>query len=121
MSNLIVSLLGTNAVIAIVVGAFVVYLVKWLATERGGQFKAYEGWAIALIKGAAKLLPDGSPLTGVQKADFVCQKFVEKYEKAVGRKVGEQEYALIDAWISEVHEALVEAGTLKKAVENGQG
>lgn len=117
----IISLLGTNAVIAVIAGAFAVYLVKWLATERGDQFKAYEGWAIALIKGAAKLLPDGSPLTGVQKADFVCQKFVEKYEKAVGRKVGEQECALIEAWISEVHEALVDAGTLRKAAGNGQG
>jgi hypothetical protein len=43
---MIISLLQTNAVIALIVGAFVTYLVKWLATDNGQMFKKYEGIAI---------------------------------------------------------------------------
>jgi len=120
MSTIIINLLSTNAVIALIVGAFVTYIVKWLATNRGDQFKRYEGWAIAAVKAAEKAIPDDVPHKGARKLDYAFQSFVKKYEEAVGREVGADESAKIDAWISEIHEVLAEAGTINNTKGTAQ-
>lgn len=114
MGDIIINLLSTNAAIALIVGAFATYTIKWLATHQGEKFKQYEGWAIAAIKAAEIAIPDNVPHKGAQKLDHALRLFTRKYEEAVGHEVGTEESAKIDAWMSEVHEILAEAGTLKK-------
>ena len=40
MSDMLIKLLCTDAVIALIIGAFVTYLVKWLASKDGEKFKS---------------------------------------------------------------------------------
>ena len=47
----ILGLLQTDAVIRLIIGAFVTYLVKWLASAQGANWKNYEGYAITAVKG----------------------------------------------------------------------
>jgi len=117
MSNMIMSLLQTNAVIALVIGAFVTYLVKWLASDNGQMFKKYEGIAITLCKAAMDAIPDDTPNKGAARADFVLGKFVEKYTAATGVKPDSKQLVEIASWISVIHNALVESGTLKGSVK----
>jgi len=119
MSTIIINLLSTNAAIALIVGAFATYIIKWLATNQGEQFRKYEGWAIAAVKAAEKAIPDDVPHKGARKLDYAFQLFTKKYEQAVGREVGAEESAKIDAWMSEIHEVLAEAGTLQPAETQG--
>jgi len=113
MSTIIINLLSTNAAIALIVGAFATYIIKWLATNQGEKFKRYEGWAIAAVKAAEKAIPDDVPHKGAAKLDYALQLFTKKYEQAVGREVGADESAKIDAWLSEIHEVLALSGTLQ--------
>ena len=115
MSTIIINLLSTNAAIALIVGAFATYIIKWLATNQGEQFRKYEGWAIAAVKAAEKAIPDDVPHKGAAKLDYALRLFTKKYEQAVGHEVGADESAKIDAWLSEIHEVLAEAGTLQPA------
>ncbi len=113
MGNMIISLLQTNAVMALIAGAFATYLVKWLASQQGLPFKKYEGLAITLCKAAMDAIPDDTPNKGAARADFVLGKFVEKYTAATGVTPDSKQLVEIASWISIVHNALVESGTLK--------
>ena len=118
MNDLIIKLLSTDlvvyATITLIVGGFVTHLVKWLSTERGADFKQYEGWVIAGIKLAEKLIQDNTANAGAKKLDFVLKTVLAKYETATGKKVDLTTYAKIEAWISEVHAGLEESGALPK-------
>lgn len=112
MSELAIRLLSTDAVIALIIGAFVTYIVKWLATKDGEKFKQYEGYAITLVKAAEKAFPDDSSDKGINRLNFVLQEFLKRYEKATGRKPDDKEAARIESWISEIHAAIEEAGII---------
>lgn len=113
MGSWIISLLQTDAVIAVIAGAFVTYIVKWFASKQGTDFKKYEGYAITAIKAAEKAIPDDVSNKGAKKLDFALKVFLDKYTKATGVKPDETTMAKIEAWISVVHNAVEEAGTLK--------
>lgn len=114
MSDIIISLLSTDAVIALVIGAFVTYIVKWLSTEHGDRFQQYQGWAVTAIKAAERVIPDDVEGKGLRKLDYALRVFVDKYTKATGVKPKDAELAKIEAWISEIHAALESAGGLRK-------
>ena len=114
MSTLIINLLQTNAVIALIVGAFATYLVKWLATHDDHPWLQYEGWAIAAVKAAEKAIPDGN--AGTKKLDYALKVFLDKYTALRGNAaVNDDNLAKISAWISTVHSALEESGVLHPA------
>lgn len=115
MGGWILSLLSTDTAIAVVVGAFVTYIVKWFASKQGTDFKKYEGYAITAVKAAEKAIPDDAENKGFRKLDYALRVFIEKYTKATGVKPDEATMAKIEAWISVVHNAVEEAGTLKTA------
>lgn len=116
MKDLILQLLSTDLVVyaalTIIVSAFATHLVKWLATERGEDFRQYEGWVIAGIKFAEKYIIDKTANSGAKKLGYVLKLFLDKYETATGKKVDLATYAKIEAWISEIHASLEEAGAL---------
>ena len=114
MSDLIIKLLCTDAVIAIIVGVFVTYIVKFLASKDGEKFRTYEGYAITAVKAAEKAIPDDAANKGLNRLNFALQIFLTRYEKATGVSPKPQEVAKIEAWISEIHSALESAGLLKK-------
>lgn len=113
----IISLLQTDAVIALIVGAFVTYLVKWLASTQGKGFKDYEGYAITAVKAAEKAIPDDIANKGAAKLDYALKVFLEKYKAATGVVPDAAITSKIEAWLSVIHEAVEEAGTLKSATE----
>ena len=115
MGSWIISLLSTDTAIAVVVGAFVTYIVKWFASKQGTDFKKYEGYAITAVKAAEKAIPDDAENKGFRKLDYALRVFLEKYTKATGVKPDEATMSKIEAWISVVHNAVEEAGTLKTA------
>ena len=115
MSDMLIKLLSTDAVIALIIGAFVTYIVKWLATKDGEKFKAYEGYAITAVKAAEKAIPDDSANKGINRLNFALQIFLARYEKAAGVTAKPEEVAKIESWISEIHSALESAGILTKA------
>ena len=117
MSDMIIKLLSTDAVIALVIGAFVTYIVKWLATERGDKFKAYQGYAITAIKAAESMIPDDTKNRGAAKLDFALRTFLSKYERATGTAPDAATAAKIESWITEIHTALEESGAFNKAIE----
>lgn len=117
MSELLIKLLSTDAVIAMIIGVFVTYIVKWLATKDGEKFKAYEGYAITAVKAAEKAIPDNAENKGLNRLNFALQVFLSRYEKATGTTAKPQDIAKIEAWISEIHSALEGAGILTKEVK----
>lgn len=112
MNEMLIKLLSSDAVIALIVGAFVTYLIKWLATKDWGKFKSYEGYAITAIQAAEKAIPDDTPNKGLAKADFALRIFLDKYQAATGVKAKPEEVAKIESWISTIHSALDSAGIL---------
>jgi hypothetical protein len=112
MSDMLIKLLSTEAVIALIVGAFITYLVKWLASKDAAKFKAYEGYAITAIKAAEKAIPDNSENKGLNRLNFALTVFLEKYEKATGTKANPAEVSKIEAWISQIHAILEESGII---------
>lgn len=109
----ILGLLQTDAVIALVIGAFVTYLVKWLASTQGQNWKNYEGYAITAVKAAEKAIPDDVANKGAAKLDYALKVFLAKYKAATGIVPDAAITAKIEAWLSVIHEAVDEAGTLK--------
>jgi hypothetical protein len=116
MSDIIIKLLSTDAVIALIIGAFVTYIVKWLAKD-GEKFKQYEGYAITAIKAAESLIPDDTKNRGAAKLDFALRTFLSKYERATGTAPDAATAAKIESWITEIHTALDEAGAFNKVIE----
>ena len=114
MSDLLIKLLSTDAVIMIIIGIFVTYITKWLASKDSEAFKKYEGYAITAIKAAEKAIPDDIPNKGLNRLDFALKTFVSKYEMATGLTTKPVEVAKIEAWISAVHSELEGAGILSK-------
>jgi len=112
MSDMLIKLLSTDAVIALIIGAFVTYLAKWLATKDGAKFKAYEGYAITAIQAAEKAIPDTTENKGLAKADFALKAFLNKYQAATGVTAKPEEVAKIESWISTIQSALDSAGIL---------
>jgi len=112
MSNMLLDLLSTNAVITLIICAFITYLAKWIATKDGQKFKVYEGYAITAIKAAEKAIPDDSANKGINRLDFALKTFLVQYEKVTGVKASEADVAKIESWISTIHSALETAGTL---------
>jgi hypothetical protein len=89
--------------------------VKWFASTQWKDFKKYEGYAITAVKAAEKAIPDDAENKGFRKLDYALRVFLEKYTKATGVKPDEATMAKIEDWISVVHNAVEEAGTLKTA------
>jgi hypothetical protein len=114
MGDMIIKLLSTDAVIALIVGAFVTYIVRWLASKDGEKFKQYEGYAITAIKAAEKAIPDGVENKGLSRADFALKAFLSAYQKATGVLPNEKDIARIESWISEIHSVVESSGILKK-------
>lgn len=114
MSDLLIKLLCTDAVIVLIIGIFVTYIIKWLASKDGEKFKTYEGYAITAVKAAEKAIPDDSPNKGINRLNFALKTFVLKYEMATGVTTKPEEVAKIEAWISTIHSALEGAGILSK-------
>jgi len=112
MSDMLIKLLSTDAVIALIIGAFVAYLVKYLASKDGARFKAYEGYAITAVRAAEKAIPDDAQNKGLNRLNYALQVFLKQYEKATGVTAKPDEVAKIEAWISTVHSALDAAGVL---------
>jgi hypothetical protein len=104
--------LSTDAVIALIVCAFVTYLAKWLASKDGQKFKQYEGYAVMAIKAAEKAIPDGTANKGMNRLDFAMKSFLVQYEKATGVKASEADVAKIESWISTIHAALESSGSI---------
>jgi len=114
MQDMIIKLLSTEAVMALIIGAFVTYIVKWLATKDGEKFKQYEGYAITAIKAAEKAIPDGVDNKGLARADFALKTFLSAYQKATGVNPNEKDIAKIESWIAEIHSIIESSGILKK-------
>ncbi len=114
MGDMIIKLLSTDAVIALIVGAFVTYIVRWLASKDGEKFKQYEGYAITAIKAAEKAIPDGVENKGLSRADFALKTFLLAYQKATGVLPNDKDIAKIESWISEIHSVVETSGILKK-------
>jgi len=114
MSDMLIKLLSTDAVIALIIGAFATYLAKWLATKDGEKFKQYEGYAITAIKAAERAIPDDSLNKGLAKANYAMQLFLAQYKKATGVEPKQEEVAKIESWISEIQSVLDAGGILKK-------
>jgi hypothetical protein len=112
MSDMLIKLLSTDAVVTLLVGAFVTYIVKWLASKDAEKFKKYEGYAITAIKAAEKAIPDNSQNKGLNRLNFALTVFLSKYEKATGTKTSDKEVAQIESWISELHSVAEESGIL---------
>ena len=117
MGSWIISLLQTDAVIALIAGAFVTYIVKWFASKQGMDYKKYEGYAITAIKAAEKAIPDDVSNKGAKKLDFALKVFLDKYTKATGVSPDDATLAKIEDWLAVVHNVIDEAGTLKTAVK----
>lgn len=117
MGSWIISLLQTDAVIAVIAGAFVTYIVKWFASKQGTDYKKYEGYAITAIKAAEKAIPDDVSNKGAKKLDYALQVFLKKYEAATGVIPDKEVMAKIEDWLAVVHNAVEEAGTLKALVK----
>ena len=115
MGSWIISLLQTDAVIALIAGAFVTYIVKWFASTQGKDFKKYEGYAITAVKAAEKAIPDDTPNKGAKKLDFALQVFLKKYQAATGVIPDEALMAKIEDWLAVIHNVIDAAGTLKTA------
>jgi hypothetical protein len=113
IGKVLLAVLGSEAIITLIVGAFVTYLVKWLKTEHGEKFAAYEGWAIAAVKAAEKYIQDDTPDKGLRRLDYAMKTFLAKYETVSGKAPNAEEIAKIESWICTVHEVLEEAGALK--------
>ena len=112
MSTLIIKLLSTDAVIALIVGAFVTYIVKWLSTHNSDKFKQYKGYAIAAIKAAEKAIPDDTENKSARKLDFALRTFMGKYQAATGETPDEETVGKIESWLSVIHRALEETSGL---------
>lgn len=113
MSTLIIKLLSTDAVIALIVGAFVTYIVKWLSTHNvSGKFEQYKGYAIAAIKAAEKAIPDDAENKSTRKLDFALRTFMGKYQAATGETPDEETVGKIESWLSVIHRALEETSGL---------
>jgi len=112
MSEMLIKLLSTDAVIALIVGAFVTYIVKGLASPKGEKFKQYEGWAITAIHAAEKAIPDDSANKGLNRLNYALTVFLKKYEKTTGVTAKPEDVAKIESWISEIHSVLDSAGIL---------
>jgi len=117
MGSWIISLLQTDAVIALIAGAFVTYIVKWLASTQGKDFKKYEGYAITAVKAAEKAIPDDTPQKGAKKLDFALQVFLKKYQAATGVVPDAAVMAKIEDWLAVIHNVIEETGTLKALVK----
>ena len=112
MSDMLIKLLSTDGVITLIIGAFVTYIIKWLASKGAEQFKAYEGYAITAIKAAEKAIPDDTENKGLNRLNFALTVFLSKYEKASGVKASEKDVAKIESWISEIHATLEDSGII---------
>jgi hypothetical protein len=114
MSDLLIKLLCTDAMIVLIIGIFVTYIIKWLASKDGERFKTYEGYAITAVKAAEKAIPDDAENKGLNRLNFALQAFLKQYEKATGVTPKAEEVAKIESWISTIHGALEGAGVLSK-------
>jgi|GEM_PF-4328320 len=112
MTNIIIALLNTNAVMALLIGALVTSLVKWLATENGLKWKKWEGLAITAVHAAEKAIPDTASSKSILRLDKALKLFVEKYSVATRIVPNQSDLVQIESLISTVHNALKEAGTL---------
>lgn len=115
MQAFIINLLNTDFVLALVIGAFVSFIVKWLATAQGMQWKRWEGLAITAVKMAEVAIPDGTANKGAKRLDQALRIFLDKYEKATGVTPNEKDVAEITSLLSLVHDRLDSEGTLAKA------
>ena len=115
MEGFIIKLLNTDFVLALVIGAFVTFIVKWLASAQGMQWKRWEGLAITAVKMAEVAIPDGTANKGAKRLDQALRIFLDKYEKATGVTPNEKDVAEITSLLSLVHDRLDSEGTLAKA------
>lgn len=115
MQAFIINLLNTDLVLALVIGAFVTFIVKWLASAQGMQWKRWEGLAITAVKMAEVAIPDGTANKGAKRLDQALRIFLDKYEKATGVTPNEKDVAEITSLLSLVHDRLDSDGTLAKA------
>lgn len=115
MQAFIINLLNTDFVLALVIGAFVSFIVKWLATAQGMQWKRWEGLAITAVKMAEVAIPDGTANKGAKRLDHALRIFLDKYEKATGVTPNEKDVAEITSLLSLVHDRIDAGGTLSNA------
>jgi len=113
METILLNLLSTNTVIGLLVGAAVVGLVKFMTSDSGKKFKAYEGYAITAVRLAEKAIPDNSQNKGLERLNYALQLFLEKFKAATGVEPDEKLTAQIESWIATIHNALDESGALK--------
>lgn len=121
MQAFIINLLNTDFVLALVIGAFVSFIVKWLATAQGMQWKRWEGLAITAVKMAEVAIPDGTANKGAKRLDQALRIFLDKYEKATGVTPNEADVAEITSLLSLVHDRLDGAGTLAPQTPQAMG
>jgi len=112
METLLSGLLSFNTVAGLVAGAAAVFAAKWIASEKGAKYKAFEGYAITAVRLAEKAVPDDTPNAGAKRLDYALKTFLAKYRSATGVVPDEAAVAKIEAWISTVHNALDAAGVL---------
>ena len=86
-SGLILTIITSNAAIAVVVGALAAWFIKWTGTSTGEKYKDWWGYALWAVKMAEKAIPDDSDNKGLKKLDYACKLFVDKYEKATGKAI----------------------------------
>jgi len=119
MQAFIINLLNTDCVLALVIGAFVTFIVKWLASAQGMQWKRWEGLAITAVKMAEVAIPDGTANKGAKRLDQALRIFLDKYEKATGVKPNEKDVAEITSLLSLIHDKLETNGNLPLPKESG--
>lgn len=119
MQGFIISLLNTDFAMALVIGAFVTFIVKWLASAQGLRWKKWEGLAITAVKMAEIAIPNDVPNRGAKRLDTALRIFLEKYEAAAGVEPNQQDVAEITSLISVIHDQLESAGNLPLPKETG--
>ena len=112
METFLISLLNTDFVMALIVGAFVTYSVKWLASANGMKWKKWEGLAVTAVKMAETAIPDDTPNKGACRLDAALKLFLQKYEAATGVTPDAGAVAEISSLLANVHDRLDANGTL---------
>jgi type II secretory pathway component PulK len=113
MSSIVLAVATSKAAIGAVIGA----VLTWLFLKRkdgkwAKHFEQYEGYAIAAIRLAEKMIPDNTESKGLQKLDWALKEFIKRYTKATGVQVDAVMAGKIESWLSCIHNALDLDGAL---------
>lgn len=104
------SLLDTNAAIALIVSAITAAVAVWI--KKKPEVEKWTGLLIEACKWAEKAIPDGTENKSMARADAALKHFITRYEEITGKTASASLKAAAASEVPVIHDRLEAEGTL---------